>query len=98
MSKPRHFSDPEMHRKHIAFLRARSQAVFRKEVWELTLDDWFELWTPDLWLRRGRKRTDLALTRLDWDKPWNKNNVKIMPRLDQLRKSIQRHFEIRHGL
>lgn len=69
----------------ICWHRARSQAHYRKEQWELSIEDWFYLWQPDLWARRGKTRNSLCMVRIDRNKSWNLNNVQIITRLAQLR-------------
>ena len=95
--KPRGFQypDPIEHEQHIAFLRARSQAAYRLEDWELTLSEFMRIWGRKKWLKRGRKSDDLAMTRIDWNKPWSKDNVKIMTRIEQVQLSNRRYYERR---
>lgn len=95
--KPRGFKypDPIEHEQHIAWLRAKSQAVYRLEDWELTLPEFIKIWGRKKWLKRGRGTNDLAMARLDWSKPWNKDNVKIITRYEQVSISNRRHYERR---
>jgi len=72
------------HDRHWAYLRMKAQAVFRKEEFELTQDEFFELWTPDLWVQRGRKPEELCMVRDDVEKPWSKSNCLIVSRYQQL--------------
>lgn len=79
------YKDPLEHSMHLPFLRARAQASYRKEPWELTFEDWKILW-KDRWHLRGRDPDDLCMTRDDWDLPWNLDNIIIMIRKDFVQK------------
>jgi hypothetical protein len=82
MSKRKYY-DQDLHEKHIAFLRARAQANFRKEGWDLTIDNYFDLWSTD-WNLRGRARNAKVLSRKDFEKGWTLENVEIITRYEQL--------------
>lgn len=77
------YHDEQQHEQHIAFLRARAQAHYRKEGWSLTVNDYFEIWA-DCWSQRGRSRDDLVLTRIDHRGDWDRDNVEIVTRYEQL--------------
>lgn len=70
---------------HIAWQRHRCQARFRGESYELSFDEWQELWRGQ-WHLRGRGSTDLCLTRIDFDGEWAIHNVVVCSR--------KRHFEL----
>jgi hypothetical protein len=97
--KPRGFKypDPIEHEQHIAWLRAKSQEKFLGREWHISIEEYMEIWGRDLWLRRGRKSNDLSLARIDWNKPWSKDNVQIITRYQQVQISNQKHYNIRHG-
>lgn len=81
------YKDPFDHQRHLPFLKARAQAKYRDEPWELTPEDWFSLWsTPELWAQRGRHADSLCLVRIDQEGSWSMNNVEIIVRLEQLRR------------
>jgi hypothetical protein len=85
MSRSRTLKDPFMHSRNLAFLRSRAQAKFRGEVWELTLNEFFNFWnTIDRWNQRGRQAENLVLTRRDELLPWNTKNCVIMTRYSNL--------------
>jgi len=71
--------DPVVHAQYIAWLRARSQAHFRREPWDLTFDQYRELW-HDNWHRRGRTRDTLCLSRRDYDLGWCVDNCELLTR------------------
>jgi hypothetical protein len=79
------YKDPDVHKKHIPFLRARAQAVFRGESWNLSFEEFQEIWTEDLWNQRGRLK-DCLIMRLtnSCDLDWRKDNVEIVVRKDHL--------------
>ena len=69
-----------------AYTRAKNQANHRKESWNLSLEQWFELWdNTTLFYNRGTANHNVVLTRLDPSRPWDVTNVKIMNRTHQQR-------------
>ena len=73
------------HARYIPFLRARAQCNFRHEEFELTFEDWCAFWsTPELWQRRGRDSGSLSLMRIDWERPWSRENCCLMNRKTQI--------------
>jgi len=79
------YRDSFDHARHFAWHRSRAQANFRGEAWELSPEEFFELWsTPELWSQRGRRPEHLVLTRYDWEKPWSRSNCCIITRYNQL--------------
>jgi hypothetical protein len=83
----------------LGFYRARAQAEFRYEDWELTLAQWCEIWPDDIWACRGREVDDLCMTRTDLDGAWSMDNVVLMTRADQLKRKEQylRHRKINNN-
>ena len=78
------YKDPLEHDMHIPFLKAKAQANFRGESWELTFDDWKTLWLKR-WHLRGRKPDDLCMTRNDRNGAWSLENIIIVTRLEFLK-------------
>lgn len=72
--------------KYYAFLRHRSQAVFRQEEYLLTFDDWVDLWTDELFAQRGKQRESMVMMRKNPTEGWTLDNVCIVPRITQLRR------------
>jgi hypothetical protein len=69
-----------------AYTRAKNQASYRKEVWDIDLDEWFLLWhSQALFYNRGTASHNVVLTRLDPIKPWCLENTEIMCRTQQQR-------------
>jgi hypothetical protein len=71
--------DPVEHDKYTAWSRARAQAHFRGEAWELTWPEWQQAW-GDQWQRRGRTHDSLMLTRIDPLGAWKIDNVHLIDR------------------
>ena len=82
--------DPLRREKYYAYLKHKSQAWYRDELYLITWEEWEHMWPDDVWLKRGRKITDLCLTRLDFEGAWSTDNVVICTRA--------RHFEIKKQL
>ena len=79
----RQYPDDYTHRMYYGFLRMRAQAKFRGEIFELTFDDFRELWGLD-YDRRGRASDSLVLTKKNTQFTWSKNNCHIIRRQEQL--------------
>jgi hypothetical protein len=62
-----------------AYSRMRSQAKYRRELWSLTWDEFFEIWAS-LWDLRGSGREQLCLSRIDPAQAWTVDNVEIITR------------------
>jgi hypothetical protein len=82
------------HQQYIAFLRMRAQANFRRETFELTFEQFQDLWRG-LWDRRGRGSDDFCLTREDQTQKWCSNNTVCIRRTDHLRK--QRQLQVKQN-
>ena len=85
--KQRRFPDEFQHELFMSWHKHRQQALFRGEDYELEPEQWIELWTPEMWARRGRSRESVCLIRINCTKPWSKENCAIVPRVDQLRRT-----------
>ena len=71
--------DPMRHRMYDPFCKSKAQAMYRQEGWDMTFDEFAELW-QDLWTSRGRDGPDLCMTRIDIEKPWSRANCEIVTR------------------
>lgn len=58
---------------------ARAQAKFRGEEWDLSFEEYYNLWR-DYWHNRGRKAEHSCMTRKDIEGPWDKNNTHVINR------------------
>lgn len=75
--------DPVDHKLFNACQRARAQAWFRGEDWEITEQEYIDLWrTDDRYLKKGRHNSDLCMTRRDPFGAWTIDNVQIISRLE----------------
>jgi hypothetical protein len=66
----------------------RAQANYRKEQFELSFEDFQQLWEGK-WHRKGRGNLDYCLTRDDFNDSWNIANTVCVPRVDQLSRQKQ---------
>jgi hypothetical protein len=76
------------HQQYVAWLRAKAQANYRKEVWLLTFDEFQQLW-QGAWQFRGRGREDFVMTREDHQGAWVLGNVSVTRRYEYLRRQAQ---------
>ena len=77
------------HQQHIAWHRMRAQAIYRKEPWDLSFEQFQQVW-GEFWYRRGRGAEDYCLTRLDIDLAWSPDNIQCIQRIDHLRRHRDR--------
>lgn len=66
-------------RMRIAWDRMKAQAKFRNEPWNLSWQDFQDLWEGH-WHNRGRSVDDLCLTRIDWTGTWELGNIELVTR------------------
>jgi hypothetical protein len=79
------------HKLFVDCQKARAQAKFRGEDWQISEQDYIDLWMDrDQHLSKGRGRYDLTMTRIDPEKAWTVDNVHIITRIEHLRKSNRR--------
>lgn len=70
-----------LHQQWKVWGQQKNQAQWRGEQWDLSFDDWRELW-GDLWHNRGRERGDYCMTRRDWSTPWTRDNAVVITRIE----------------
>jgi hypothetical protein len=85
------YKDPFDHERHRKWHLARAQANHRGEGWEITIEQWFELWPMEKWILRGRGSNDLCMVRIDRDRPFSVDNVKIVTRYWQVARDKKPH-------
>jgi hypothetical protein len=73
--------DPLRHDQYSAFLKARAQANFRQEQWQLTFEDYEAMWSGQ-WHLRSRDSLGLSMSRLDPAQPWRVGNCFIATRTE----------------
>lgn len=77
------------HQQHVAWHRMRAQAIYRKEAWNLSFEEFQEIW-KDHWHQRGRGADNYCLTRADDTQPWDRNNCICVQRIVHLRRHRNR--------
>ena len=70
---------------YVAFGYNRVGARLRGEQWDLTWEQWRDLWLPN-WDQRGRSAECLCLARRDIDGIWNEHNVHLITRKEHGRR------------
>ena len=86
--------DPLRHEQYKSWLQKRNQAQWRGETWQLTFDDFCEIWGTQ-WSRAGRWRDCLQMMRRDFDQPWSRANVDIVDRDQFHQRQAQRRQQLR---
>ncbi|CAB4154829.1 hypothetical protein UFOVP647_32 [uncultured Caudovirales phage] len=77
--------DHYKHQMYHPWQLAKAQANFRKEEWDLSFEDYYQIWNG-LWDQRGRLSDDLCMTRIDYEGPWIKTNITIITRREHCQK------------
>jgi len=77
----KHGPDPLLRDMNLQYSRAKAQAKFRGETWQLTFEDWVEVWQGN-WHRRGRHATSLLCNRINPQQPWSPDNIHLVDRYD----------------
>jgi len=73
--------------KYYAWAKHKAQAIYRREPHSLTFEQWCSLWTDELFIRRGRRATDLCLMLIDLEDGWHYHNVTIVERIEHLKRA-----------
>ena len=73
-------------RLRLRFLRARCQARYRAEPWEITWEEYQNIWNHRPPGPLGRSSRASNMCRVDTDLPWSVNNVQWLPRGEGRRK------------
>lgn len=82
--------DPLLHEMYHPWQVAKAQAKYRGEEWNLTFEEYADMWRPQ-WHLRGRGSDQYCMTRYDEEKPWDKTNAYIILRLEQQRLHVKRN-------
>jgi hypothetical protein len=80
--------DPRRHDQYRTWLQAQAQATYRGEGWDLTFDQYVELWDP-YWHQRGRDGDSYSMSRLDRTLPWSRDNCYMATRAELNRRQAQ---------
>lgn len=75
----RKIKDPIKYPYFRIFGQWKNQINFRGEVCDMNFDEWLEVWGWKI-NNRGRTKNDYCMTRIDSNKPWNKDNCIVVPR------------------
>jgi hypothetical protein len=75
--------DKFKHDMYTPWMKAKAQANFRQEGWEMTFEEFYDIW-KDHWHLRGRQAEDYCMTRIDSKLPWAKENIVIITRQEHL--------------
>ena len=79
----RRYPDPIDHKLFMDCMRARAQAWYMGQEWEITEDEYIAMWREgDLYQRKGRHNEDYCMVRKNYDLPWTLDNVQIITRLE----------------
>ena len=62
---------------------SKAQAVFRNEEWNLSFDEYYNIW-KDYWHNRGKKVYEYCQSREDPEGAWDKDNMVIITRREHL--------------
>lgn len=81
-------SGPSLYRHdcYYAYLKHRCQARYRSETYELTMEEWFDIWDEESFNQRGRSVDSICLSKKDYKGPWRRDNVQLISRLEHLRR------------
>lgn len=72
------------------WMLSKNQADYRDEPWNISLEEYTEMWSQDdAWLRRGRSLDDLILSRIDFEKGWSLDNVHLQTRRDFFKEKMR---------
>lgn len=80
--------DPVRHAQYMAWAKSRAQAHFRKELWELTYEQWVTAWAGQ-WHLRGRSKHSVCITRADHELSWTWDNVQVITRAEHCQRCNQ---------
>lgn len=87
------YATREEKQRHLTYQRARAQAKYRKEEFLLTFEEFFQLWTDELWNQRGRSSNAMALSRKNFQGPWSLENCHVIPRREQVSEANLRRLK-----
>ena len=68
--------------KRRAYIVSLHQAKFREEKWELSFEEFCEIWSDEIWSQRGKEMKSLVMTRIDPQDTWQWGNIQIITRHD----------------
>ncbi len=78
----------------MSWSRMKAQAKYRDkqgrlgETWDLSWEDYNVIWDKK-WHLRGTEKGSYVLTKIDQSAAWHKDNVEVIPRLEQWRRQVK---------
>ncbi len=75
--------------------RMKAQANYRGEVWDITWEEYQNLW-EGRWHLRGVHKGSLGMSRRDWQGPWTLDNVEICLREQHWHRQRQAQLGSKH--
>ena len=87
--------DESKHEMYTPWMRAKAQANFRNEGWDMSFEEYHAMWEP-FWSQRGRGADDVCMSRKDYGKPWTVDNCMIVSRREHLK--IQGGYRAAQGM
>lgn len=82
--------------RRLTWLRSRSQAHYRNEIWALTFEEYCTFWNSESrYNQRGKQSQSLVLTRFDPNDPWDTDNCCIIDRKTQTSIALKRRHNIK---
>ena len=85
--------DPVDHEIYKTWLTTRAQASYRDELWELTWEQYRDIWRPHFHLR-GRDSDNLCLARKNYHQAWRQDNVELITRAENASRHSKFRLEI----
>lgn len=84
--------DPVRHEMYHAWQVHKAQCNFRDEEFNLTFEQYEDLWADD-WNNRGRSPEHVCMTRIDWLGAWEIGNVEIITRAAHFKRQGEHRFQ-----
>jgi hypothetical protein len=79
----RKYPDPIDNKLFLDWMRAKAQAAYFNQEWDITQTDYILLWRiNDRYKNKGRANEHFCLVRKDYELGWTMNNVQIVTRLE----------------
>lgn len=72
----KHGPDEVKHKSYKKYYIARNQAICKNQEWELSFEDWENIWGDNI-LQSGRKIGTYYISRKDSNESWNKYNIEL---------------------
>ena len=80
--------DEYKHSMYLPWLRAKAQANYRGEDWQLSFEEFYTIW-KEQWSNRGRLITSVCMSRDDMDGSWDIKNTIIITRYEHIKRTAE---------